>query len=125
MTDQPTTEAGRALRDAIATYGASTPSGTTAPHVLVGMRFMWGLGAIIDPAILAIEAEAHNLAEQAKGVPSVERIAEALNACGLIRRYQEYAAATVTMEPITGPYLAHEWASALRIALLVKTGEPK
>ena len=119
MTDQPTTEAGRALRDAIAAYGASTPSGTPAPHVLVGMRFMWGLGAIIDPAILAIEAEA--VAEAL----TVERIAEALNACGLIRRYQEYAAATVTMEPITGPYLAHEWASALRIALLVKTGEPK
>ena len=62
-TPVPQTEAGRQLRDAIATYGASTLSDTTAPHVLVCMRFLWGLGDIIDPAILAIEAEAAKSAQ--------------------------------------------------------------
>ena len=101
MTDRPATAAGRELLATLDPYNREDE---------------WTHRRVSD--ILAIE-------EQAKEVPSVERIAEALNACGLIRRYQEYAAATVTMEPITGPYLAHEWASALRIALLVKTGEPK
>ena len=122
MTDQPTTEAGRALRDAIATYGASTPSGTTAPHVLVGMRFMWGLGAIIDPAILAIEAEAHNLAEQAKGVPSVERIAEALHGMAPLTHWAGRGMGALMCHSGAGHL---EAAAALRAALLASPVAPE